>query len=39
MGQEPANIDNAEYAGAVARHEQLLSVLANETTAQPAGLP
>jgi hypothetical protein len=31
MRSELANIDNAEYAGAVTGHEQLWSVLANET--------
>ena len=32
---ELANIDNAEYVGAVAGHEQLRSVLANETNPSP----
>jgi hypothetical protein len=32
MRSELANIDNAEFAGAVTSHEQLRSVLANETT-------
>jgi len=32
MRSELANIDNAEFAGAVTTHEQLRSVLANETT-------
>jgi hypothetical protein len=33
---ELANIDNAESVGAVAGHEQLRSVVANETTSRPS---
>ena len=44
MRSELANIDNAEYVGAVAGHEQLRSVLANETSRfivarKPAAMP
>jgi hypothetical protein len=39
MRSELANIDNAEFVSAVTGHEQLRSVLANETRRAPGLLP